>query len=182
MKGTIRDLFKRIPVILCWFISSRNSEHSTKPYPFFISSQDGKRIDLPAVRASIQGTKVLRSLKNLRQGSCHTSFQRHPPGALLDVACARIAARCPTVVINAASAYHAGGGFLTGGRHALEESICMRSTLFNSLKAAESIAESLRLKSSLHCQPPMKSPGGSPKVFSLKRSKTRSIEKGSFTR
>ena len=28
------------------------------------------------------------------------------------------------VAVNAASAYHAGGGFQTGGRHALEEAMC----------------------------------------------------------
>ena len=32
-------------------------------------------------------------------------------------------------VVNAASAYHAGGGFSTGGRHALEEATCMQTTL-----------------------------------------------------
>ena len=30
------------------------------------------------------------------------------------------------VAVNAASAYHAGGGFQTGGRHALEEAMCGR--------------------------------------------------------
>eukprot|EP00397_Hematodinium_sp_SG-2012_P003721 GEMP01003729.1.p1 GENE.GEMP01003729.1~~GEMP01003729.1.p1 ORF type:complete len:1026 (+),score=158.52 GEMP01003729.1:71-3148(+) len=35
--------------------------------------------------------------------------------------------------INAASAYHCGGGVLTGGRHALEESWCVCSTLLTSL-------------------------------------------------
>lgn len=39
-------------------------------------------------------------------------------------------------VVNAASAYHAGGGFTTGGRHALEEAFCSQSTLYASLQRA----------------------------------------------
>lgn len=35
--------------------------------------------------------------------------------------------------VSAASAYHCGGGFLTGGRHALEEAICVQTPLFESL-------------------------------------------------
>lgn len=46
-------------------------------------------------------------------------------------------ARCSTgrrvVAVNAAAAYHAGGGFSTGGRHALEEAFCVQSTLYASL-------------------------------------------------
>lgn len=41
------------------------------------------------------------------------------------------------VAVNAASAYSVGGGVESGGRHALEESMCMQSTLFPSLKQAE---------------------------------------------
>lgn len=37
-------------------------------------------------------------------------------------------------VLSAASAYHAGGGFTSGGRHALEEAFCMQSTLYPSLE------------------------------------------------
>lgn len=38
-----------------------------------------------------------------------------------------------TVAVNAASAYSVGGGVLSGGRHALEESWCITSTLLQSL-------------------------------------------------
>jgi len=40
-------------------------------------------------------------------------------------------------VVSAASAYHCGGGFLTGGRHAFEEAICTQTTLFPSLEGAK---------------------------------------------
>jgi len=38
--------------------------------------------------------------------------------------------------VSAASAYHAGGGFTSGGRHALEEAFCSQSTLYPSLEMA----------------------------------------------
>jgi len=38
--------------------------------------------------------------------------------------------------VNAGSAYSSGGGFRNGGRHALEESMCVQSTLFLSLHEA----------------------------------------------
>lgn len=37
-------------------------------------------------------------------------------------------------VVSAASAYHVGGGFADGGRHALEEALCTMSSLYNSLE------------------------------------------------
>merc|ERR1719456_162302 len=42
-------------------------------------------------------------------------------------------------LVQAASAYHAGGGFTTGGRHALEEAFCSQSTLYPSLEKAEQL-------------------------------------------
>merc|ERR1711990_120926 len=36
--------------------------------------------------------------------------------------------------VSAASAYHSGGGFTSGGRHALEEAFCSQSTLYPSLQ------------------------------------------------
>lgn len=41
--------------------------------------------------------------------------------------------------VNAASAYHAGGGFASGGRHALEEAFCNQSTLYASLQRAQDL-------------------------------------------
>lgn len=39
-------------------------------------------------------------------------------------------------IVNAASAHHVGGGFTSGGRHALEEAFCVQSTLYQSLQRA----------------------------------------------
>eukprot|EP00927_Polykrikos_kofoidii_P057021 TRINITY_DN5112_c0_g1_i1.p1 TRINITY_DN5112_c0_g1~~TRINITY_DN5112_c0_g1_i1.p1 ORF type:complete len:1300 (-),score=221.72 TRINITY_DN5112_c0_g1_i1:44-3889(-) len=41
--------------------------------------------------------------------------------------------------VNAASAYHCGGGVSSGGRHALEEAWCIISTLYRSLLAVEPV-------------------------------------------
>eukprot|EP00401_Gymnodinium_catenatum_P054053 CAMPEP_0117525758 /NCGR_PEP_ID=MMETSP0784-20121206/35937_1 /TAXON_ID=39447 /ORGANISM="" /LENGTH=396 /DNA_ID=CAMNT_0005321969 /DNA_START=1 /DNA_END=1188 /DNA_ORIENTATION=+ len=64
----------------------------------------------------------------------HVPFISHQEGTVLDVA-REIHERTDqkAVVVNAASAYHVGGGFTNGGRHALEESMCMQSTLYVSL-------------------------------------------------
>merc|ERR1712048_1297648 len=43
-------------------------------------------------------------------------------------------------LVNAASAYTVGGGFVEGGRHALEESLCAQTTLYFSLRRASEIA------------------------------------------
>jgi len=45
------------------------------------------------------------------------------------------------VAVNAASAFHMGGGFTTGGRHALEEAMCEQTTLYRSLEKAAALAE-----------------------------------------
>lgn len=59
----------------------------------------------------------------------------------LDIAVARAQEGAIVAAVNAASAYHSGGGFLTGGRHALEEAMCMQSTLFPSLQRAAHLAQ-----------------------------------------
>jgi uncharacterized protein (TIGR02452 family) len=41
--------------------------------------------------------------------------------------------------VSAASAYQAGGGFASGGRHALEEAFCSQSTLYPSLEKAKEL-------------------------------------------
>ena len=86
---------------------------------------DGEYQALTFLDIMCRNTRVVtrQSTHGLSQGSIR-NWHRHPPGGLLDVACGRASAGLPTVAINAASAYHVGGGFHTGGRHALEESIC----------------------------------------------------------
>ena len=51
------------------------------------------------------------------------------------------------MAVNAASAYHAGGGFVTGGRHALEEAMCVQSSLYESLEKGIGLAEDAKILS-----------------------------------
>jgi len=64
------------------------------------------------------------------------------------------------VAVNAASAYHLGGGTKTGGRHALEEAMCVQSTLYASLEQAARLAESLRIAAPDWVRPPVQEKSG----------------------
>lgn len=91
---------------------------------------DGKRIQLSHIKEMCDNTKIFQTAPPLPPapggGRC-SKFQGHRPGQLLEVAFATDG--LATVAVNAASAYHVGGGFETGGRHALEESICSSANL-----------------------------------------------------
>ncbi|CAK9013047.1 unnamed protein product [Durusdinium trenchii] len=67
-------------------------------------------------------------------------------GTVLEVAVQEAQRGAHTVAVNAASAYHAGGGFLTGGRHALEEAMCVQSSLYESLEKGIALAEAAQVK------------------------------------
>eukprot|EP00401_Gymnodinium_catenatum_P002658 CAMPEP_0117507174 /NCGR_PEP_ID=MMETSP0784-20121206/26291_1 /TAXON_ID=39447 /ORGANISM="" /LENGTH=943 /DNA_ID=CAMNT_0005302677 /DNA_START=115 /DNA_END=2944 /DNA_ORIENTATION=+ len=67
---------------------------------------------------------------------------RYARRVVLEAALDRARDGCAVLAVNAASAYHSGGGFLTGGRHALEEAMCMQSSLYLSLQKAERLAHS----------------------------------------
>ncbi|CAJ1432035.1 unnamed protein product, partial [Effrenium voratum] len=61
-----------------------------------------------------------------------------PPGeTVMEVAAFMAGKGVRCAAVNAASAYQAGGGASTGGRHALEEAWCISSTLFQSLALVE---------------------------------------------
>lgn len=62
--------------------------------------------------------------------------------------------------VNAASAYHTGGGFSTGGRHALEEAMCIQSTLYASLKKATRFAEEAGVEVCPWAKPAQRKTGG----------------------
>jgi len=61
-------------------------------------------------------------------------------GTVMENAVQQARSGARVAAINAASAHQVGGGFMTGGRHALEEAMCMQSDLFFSLQQAESLA------------------------------------------
>lgn len=61
---------------------------------------------------------------------------RHERGTVPEVAMRHSRYGHSVAIVNAACAYNAGGGFLSGGRHALEEFLCAQSTLLPSLQVA----------------------------------------------
>lgn len=76
---------------------------------------------------------------DLASGDLTTSLC-YSTGTVMDVAVQLARKGNMVAAVNAASAYHVGGGALTGGRHALEESWCITSTLLKSLQQAEYMA------------------------------------------
>merc|ERR1719183_3050422 len=60
---------------------------------------------------------------------------------VLQAATTRVKDGFRVAMVNAASAYHCGGGFLTGGRHALEEALCVQTTLYSSLEQMQRIVD-----------------------------------------
>mmetsp|Transcript_96785 Transcript_96785/g.273231 ORF Transcript_96785/g.273231 Transcript_96785/m.273231 type:complete len:652 (-) Transcript_96785:58-2013(-) len=101
------------------------------------------RVALQEVQTAEAGTRVISpsaswpSLppKPKRAAAATASIERADmPASVLSVAAALSQKGRKTAAISAASAYHAGGGFSTGGRHALEEAFCMQSTLYPCLQ------------------------------------------------
>jgi len=100
---------------------------------------NGKTVTLAPLREMLSKThvKLYSELPpNLQKGNKITKVTIIPGQirTVMEVAAERQASGRKTVAVNAASAYSVGGGCLTGGRHALEESWCSVSTLLKSLQ------------------------------------------------
>lgn len=94
-------------------------------------------IKLAGLETMLQGTKLLTA----KQVAAQLKDTSGKVPALVEAeqrtAFEAALAHGPNVaVLGAASAYHPCGGFRTGGRHALEESMCVQSTLSISLQRA----------------------------------------------
>lgn len=76
---------------------------------------------------------------------CDTEILFITKQTLLDVATWNACHGVRVAAVSAASGYRPGGGFLSGGRHALEEAICMQSTLYISLARAVEKAKAMAL-------------------------------------
>lgn len=93
------------------------------------------------VTEMLQHTRILSTstgLPELPRNPHHRLLTETYRGAASQVATYLAAASHKVALVNAASAYHCGGGFTTGGRHALEEALCSQSTLFASLHGKSS--------------------------------------------
>jgi uncharacterized protein (TIGR02452 family) len=97
----------------------------------------GHHCCLRNVRAMIRGTRIVRAndVQMSVRGRERTVWLAHD-GHMLGKAVQLAQAGRRVAVVSAASAYHVGGGFIDGGRHALEESMNMQTTLFLSLQEA----------------------------------------------
>eukprot|EP00397_Hematodinium_sp_SG-2012_P004161 GEMP01004172.1.p1 GENE.GEMP01004172.1~~GEMP01004172.1.p1 ORF type:complete len:1001 (+),score=168.41 GEMP01004172.1:36-3038(+) len=107
---------------------------------------DMTQVPLTGVQRMLEGTELFlvddaleylkKTEKQPRFSTMYTTSAISEDGKRLtamEVACRRAEQGHKVCAINAASAYHCGGGVLTGGRHALEESWCVCSTLLTSL-------------------------------------------------
>eukprot|EP00929_Paragymnodinium_shiwhaense_P064219 TRINITY_DN32149_c0_g1_i6.p1 TRINITY_DN32149_c0_g1~~TRINITY_DN32149_c0_g1_i6.p1 ORF type:complete len:409 (-),score=111.24 TRINITY_DN32149_c0_g1_i6:219-1445(-) len=111
---------------------------------------DKVKVPLSAAATAEQGTVMLSSSL---QGGVWPKLPDDRPFArtlckhiggtttVLDAAVALSGAGAAVAAFSAASRYHVGGGFSTGGRHALEEAICMQTTLYRCLKKAQQEAK-----------------------------------------
>jgi len=100
----------------------------------------GKTVELTCVDELLAGTTIKRITEDGRtpktQTGLTTKLSSQESATVMDAAMRMSKAGKAVVAVNAASAYHVGGGVLTGGRHALEEAWCTTSTLLKSLQVA----------------------------------------------
>lgn len=95
---------------------------------------------LGSVPSLLRGTQLLSTQCRRPQPHCNLTAMWHCDRPVLEVAAQRARQGFRVAAVSAASAYSVGGGFLSGGRHALEESMCMQSTLYFSLQRAAHLA------------------------------------------
>eukprot|EP00929_Paragymnodinium_shiwhaense_P048911 TRINITY_DN24688_c0_g1_i1.p1 TRINITY_DN24688_c0_g1~~TRINITY_DN24688_c0_g1_i1.p1 ORF type:complete len:859 (-),score=189.44 TRINITY_DN24688_c0_g1_i1:280-2763(-) len=127
------------------------AEETVKACKWGYYVRERKQVSLNRIQDMQSGTEIIQAPACLptpsvsSRGPCKprrpTRMERHRPGLLMPVALERAQAGRKVAAVSAASAYNMGGGFLKGGRHALEESICMQTTLMRSLEAAKMEAE-----------------------------------------
>lgn len=100
---------------------------------------DNERTVLLSAQTTVNGTRtVAGGVDEAHLKPSKPPSVTHARGFVFDVALQRAREGALVACVNASSAYHCGGGFLTGGRHALEEAMCMQSTLYPSLQRAAS--------------------------------------------
>ena len=88
------------------------------------------------LQPTIQGTAVVKAGDFTGVGSGKKTL-RHENLTVMEVALKTQSAGKATMAVNAASAYQVGGGVMSGGRHALEETWCTMSTLLPSLQKVQ---------------------------------------------
>eukprot|EP00927_Polykrikos_kofoidii_P068339 TRINITY_DN63711_c0_g1_i1.p1 TRINITY_DN63711_c0_g1~~TRINITY_DN63711_c0_g1_i1.p1 ORF type:complete len:493 (+),score=65.91 TRINITY_DN63711_c0_g1_i1:166-1479(+) len=122
------------------------------PLQFVDAMTSGTRIISPTIGHWLPHTQCIRCPGRQSPKESRTQV-RVVSGSLLDVAKDQVESGSRVAVVSAASAYHVGGGFSSGGRHALEESICVQSTLYRSLQHALGLGMKAVLSGSLEVTP-----------------------------
>eukprot|EP00418_Pyrodinium_bahamense_P083098 CAMPEP_0179055812 /NCGR_PEP_ID=MMETSP0796-20121207/23493_1 /TAXON_ID=73915 /ORGANISM="Pyrodinium bahamense, Strain pbaha01" /LENGTH=490 /DNA_ID=CAMNT_0020752475 /DNA_START=33 /DNA_END=1505 /DNA_ORIENTATION=+ len=127
---------------------------------------DSQYVPLCGVKELQAQTQIVRAQEAQAAGngsrtSATTAWFRHTPNSLVEVATERHRAGLAVALVSAGSAYSVGGGVLRGSRHALEESLCTRSTLFKSLSVAKNLARQQRVRPPATCVPAC-GPDGAP--------------------
>lgn len=88
------------------------------------------------LQPTISGTEVVRASAFNGTGSGR-KLLHHENLTVMEVALKTQSSGKMTMAVNAASAYQVGGGVMSGGRHALEETWCTMSTLLPSLQKVQ---------------------------------------------
>lgn len=90
----------------------------------------------------VRDTKIIcaSALPKLGKDPNHTlTFEHGAAVSAIEKAMSLAQEGFNVATVSAASAYHVGGGFISGGRHALEEAFCSQSTLYQSLQRAKEL-------------------------------------------
>lgn len=114
----------------------------------------GRQVSLRGMEDMITETRLVRACdvpcKDAAQAAGRpmtATWQKHPSGQATKVAC-DLAGHLKACLVSAASAYRVGGAFLEGRKHGQEESLCMQSSLYPSLMAAQELAQQQRISPS----------------------------------
>eukprot|EP00931_Biecheleriopsis_adriatica_P063074 TRINITY_DN38150_c0_g1_i2.p1 TRINITY_DN38150_c0_g1~~TRINITY_DN38150_c0_g1_i2.p1 ORF type:complete len:530 (+),score=69.88 TRINITY_DN38150_c0_g1_i2:43-1632(+) len=99
-----------------------------------------------SVPTMVRGTRLITPFRLRPSPRCQCTSLTYCAETVVAAAARQTRQGCRVVAVNAASAYQVGGGFLSGGRHALEEAMCMQSTLYASLQQASRIAAAQNLR------------------------------------
>jgi uncharacterized protein (TIGR02452 family) len=103
----------------------------------------GKVVKYTFIKSMVQGTQILscsQTLPNLAKDPLLKMELEYGQGITpMEKATTMVREGFNPACVNAASAYHRGGGFTSGGRHALEEAFCSQTTLYASLEKAQEL-------------------------------------------
>jgi len=96
---------------------------------------------LKKVMQMLHNTRIIRASKEQPTDGFTKFIANDQERFAIDVAMKYAKSGARVILMNGASKYSAGGGFMRGGRHAMEEALCTMSTLYLSLQRAIGLSE-----------------------------------------